>query len=119
MVGDFIESVHAKNSGRTIILGLLGPHLAGPADDDGWFAADFVMAHHIYSDIGGEQIWLSSVDLVKEAEVRPYLWGFPKENRFVIFTEDKKSFLPTLQSRATDFNIQRYFGEIGCKYDCG
>ena len=54
LVGDFIESVHAKNSGRTIILGLLGPHLVGPIENDGWFEVDFVMAHHIYSDIGGK-----------------------------------------------------------------
>lgn len=69
----FIESVHANTSGRTYLLTLFGPSSASPGDDDSWFAADFVMAHHIYGDIGGEQTWLSSVDLVKEAKAGLYL----------------------------------------------
>jgi hypothetical protein len=92
---DFIESFHGRDTnktGRTILVGLLGPTFAGPEDDDGWFAADFVMAHHIYGDVGGEQTWLSCVDLVKEAQAGPYLWGYPKEMRTVIFTKDDEAF---------------------------
>ena len=95
----FIESVHANTSGRTILLALLGPSSAGPGDDDGWFAADFVMAHHIYGDIGGEQTWLSSVDLAKEAEAGPYLWGYPKEMRTVVFTKDDNAFYTLCDSQ--------------------
>jgi hypothetical protein len=91
---DFIESFHGRDTiktGRTILVGLLGPTFAGPKDDDGWFVADFVMAHHIYGDVG-EQTWLSCVDLVKEAQAGPYLWGYPKEMRTVIFTKDDEAF---------------------------
>ena len=94
-IRNFIKSIYGGDANRnvwTILFGLLGPHYAGLADDDGWFAADYVMAHHIYNEVGGEQTWLSSVDLVKEAEVSPYLWGYPKESRIVVFTKGDVSY---------------------------
>jgi len=56
------------------------------------FAANYVKAHHIYSGFCGEQTWLSSMDLVKEVEVGPYLWRYPKENTTVIFSKDDEAF---------------------------
>jgi hypothetical protein len=94
-VKDFIKSIHggdANKNGWAILLGLLGPHYASPTNDDGWFATDYVMAHHIYNEVGGEQTWLSLVDLVKEAEVGPYLWGYPKKSKTDVFTKGNVSY---------------------------
>lgn len=68
----FIERVQANTSSQTILVALLVPSSAGRGHSDGWFTADFAIAYHIYGDIGGEQTWLTCVDLAKEAQVGPY-----------------------------------------------
>ena len=80
-------------SGRIFLLGLLGPTEASPKDDDGWFASDFALAHLLYKDIVYEQCWLTCVDLLEEVGVcGPYLWGHPKEERMIVFSEQDSKF---------------------------
>jgi hypothetical protein len=55
-------------------LALLGPFLVGPRMSDGWFAADFTMAHKIYGSLDWEHEWMASVDLCAEVQFGgPYL----------------------------------------------
>ena len=80
-------------AGRIFLLGLLGPTDAGPGDEDGWFASDFALAHALYGGIVHEQSWLTSVDLLEEvARQGPYLWGHPKNDRTVVFSENDPKF---------------------------
>jgi hypothetical protein len=80
-------------SSSCYLLALLGPFMAGPTMDDGWFAADFAMAHKIYGSLEWEQKWMTAVDL--HAEVQSggsYPWGSPKHRRLEVFSDSDNIF---------------------------
>ena len=61
--------------------------------NDGWFAADFTMAHQIYGNLSREQTWMCVVDLLEEVETGgPYFWDYPKHSRLQVLARDDPRF---------------------------
>lgn len=73
------------DSKYAILIVVLGFVSAGPMMKNGWFGANFAMAHQIYRHLPGEQTWMSSVDIVDEAKVVTHIFGVIPNTRYYRF----------------------------------